>query len=159
VACLCNFGNSDPEKRATEVAEAYLGNLMKPKETKKEAAEQSGEQKAEIPLSAQQLQAYAGDYFSDELRITYRLEIAERKLRITYEQPSGAFDNFENDQATYLRPTAAGEFEAGKTGVTLHFERDAKQGMKGFTVDAGRTRGILFTRVAIAKTSAKGQAR
>jgi CubicO group peptidase (beta-lactamase class C family) len=146
VACLCNVGNADPESRAEKVADVYLGSLMKPKEAKKEDAVARKKPKPEIPLSSEQLQPYTGDYFSDELRITYRLEIADGKLKLTYGQPAGAFDNFENDKPTYLGSTATDDFEAGNTGVTLHFQRDARHQVTGFTVDAGRTRGLIFGR-------------
>lgn len=145
VACLCNFSNSDPESRAEKVADAYLSRLMKPKETKKEESAEE-KQKPEVVITAEQLQAYLGDYHSEELRIFYRLEIWEGKLRLRFAEPSGAFADPENDQPTYLRGTAADEFEVGKTGVTLHFERDANHQVKGFAVDAGRTRGIFFAR-------------
>jgi CubicO group peptidase (beta-lactamase class C family) len=147
VACLCNFSNSDPESRAEKVAEAYLGSLMKPKETKKEDPPVKEKQKPEIAVSAEQLQVYAGDYHSEELRIVYRLEASDGKVRLRFVEPSGAFANPENDQPTYLRSTATDEFEVGKTGVTLHFERGGNHQVKGFSVDAGRTRGIFFARI------------
>ena len=76
VACLCNVGNANPTKRAHEVADVYLGSLMKPREPKKpEEAEKK--EKSEITLTAQQLQSYAGDYWSEELGVTYRLAAAE----------------------------------------------------------------------------------
>ncbi|MGH9675867.1 MAG: serine hydrolase domain-containing protein, partial [Candidatus Acidiferrum sp.] len=115
VACLCNFGNSDPEKRAEKVAEVYLGGLMKPKETKQEAAEESEKQKPEVPLTAEELQSYTGDYFSDEIRVTYRLGISDGKLKLQFGQPSGAFVSPEGDTPSYLRATAADEFDVGKT--------------------------------------------
>jgi hypothetical protein len=34
----------------------------------------------------------------------------------------------------------------GKSRVTLHFQRDAKQRASGFTLDAGRTKGLSFQR-------------
>ena len=146
VACLCNFSNSDPESRAEKVAEAYLGNLMKPKEAKKEEPAAEEKQKPEIALGAEQLQAYPGDYHSEELRIMYRVEISDGKVRLRFVEPSGAFADPETDRPTYLLATAADEFDVGKTGVTLHFERDANRHVTGFTVDAGRTRGIFFAR-------------
>src|SRR5271170_4169171 len=36
VACLCNVGDANPSRRATEVADVYLGSLMKTKDAKKE---------------------------------------------------------------------------------------------------------------------------
>jgi hypothetical protein len=32
------------------------------------------------------------------------------------------------------------------TGMAIHFQKDQQQIVKGFTLDAGRTRGMIFTR-------------
>jgi hypothetical protein len=51
-----------------------------------------------------------------------------------------------NFSADVLRAIGADEFEVGKSRVTLHFQRDAKQLASGFTLDAGRTTGMVFQR-------------
>ena len=38
------------------------------------------------------------------------------------------------------------KFEMNERRITIQFERDQQQGVKGFTLDAGRTRGMIFTR-------------
>jgi hypothetical protein len=50
-----------------------------------------------------------------------------------------------NFSAEAMRATGTDEFEVGKSGVTLHFGR-AGEGASGFTLDAGRTKGIAFQR-------------
>jgi hypothetical protein len=42
--------------------------------------------------------------------------------------------------------TAADEFKVEKSPVAIHFVRDANQVVKAFHLDAGRTRGMIFTR-------------
>ena len=42
--------------------------------------------------------------------------------------------------------TAADKFEMNEPRITIQFERDQQQSVKGFTLDAGRTRGMIFTR-------------
>src|SRR6266849_3799931 len=67
VACLCNAGNADPSKRAAEVADIYLGSVMKAKGAKKdeeEAEEKEQKEQAGVALKTEQLQGYAGDYRS-----------------------------------------------------------------------------------------------
>jgi hypothetical protein len=56
-----------------------------------------------------------------------------------------------------MRPTGKDELEVGKTGVTLHFLQGtgATQAPSSFTLDAGRTKGIVFQRRGTAKGGAR----
>ena len=68
VATLCNLGSADPSRRASQVADVYLNSVMKPKTVK--SAEEDDERKKEaatISLTKDQLAAYVGDYWSDEM--------------------------------------------------------------------------------------------
>jgi CubicO group peptidase (beta-lactamase class C family) len=147
VACLCNRSDANPSKRAHQVADIYLGSMMKAKEENR-AAEREREtlEKKEIPRTAEQLKAYAGDYWSGELGVIYRLAIADGKLKIV-----GILDGGGSMHASTLPPDGFGatgqdEFRLGKMGITIHFERDATRAVSGFKLDAGRTRGMTFTR-------------
>ncbi len=146
VACLCNLGSAGSTTRAHRVADIYLASLMKPKEEKRNKIKDEERQKGEVRLGEEQLREYLGDYFSDELRVTYRLEAAEGKLRLTIGLPSGAFGNVGNSPQDYLRATGTDEFEFGNTGIATHFRRDAEHRVTGFMLDAGRTRGLKFVR-------------
>src|ERR1700745_4157418 len=53
VVCLCNVGDSSPEKRAFQVAETYLGALMKERPAAKEQKE--AEKKATVAIPADKL--------------------------------------------------------------------------------------------------------
>lgn len=144
VACLCNVGNANPTERAHEVADVYLGSLMKPKEQRKpEEAEKK--EKSEISLTAQQLQNYTGNYWSEELGVMYRMAVAEGRIKVVAVQDGSGSPRTNNFSAEALRSTATDELEVGKTGLTLHFDRTAERAM-GFTLDAGRTKGISFQR-------------
>ncbi len=145
VACLCNRGDADPTRRAHQVADIYLGSIMKPKEenkaTKREAAE-----KKEMALTGEELRAYAGDYWSSELGVTYRLGIVDGKLKIVSMLDGGGFMHANNLPPDGFAATSQDEFSLMKMGVTIHFERDANQALNGFKLDAGRTLGMIFTR-------------
>jgi CubicO group peptidase (beta-lactamase class C family) len=147
VACLCNLGSASPSNRAHRVADIYLASLMKPKEEKKKESTKDEQQKVEIRLTEEQLCDYRGDYFSDELRIVYRLEASEGKLNLTIGQPSGAFSGLGNSQQDYLRATGTDEFEVGNRGIKVHFRRNAEHLVTSLLLDAGRTRGLVFERV------------
>jgi CubicO group peptidase (beta-lactamase class C family) len=147
VACLCNRGDANPSRRAHQVADIYLGSMMKSKEEKK-AAEGGRErpEKKEIPRTREQLQIYTGDYWSGELGVTYRIAITDGRLKVV-----GMLDGSGSMHASTLPPDGFGatgqdEFSLGKMGITIHFERDSSQVISGFKLDAGRTLGMIFTR-------------
>jgi CubicO group peptidase (beta-lactamase class C family) len=144
VACLCNVGNANPTKRAHEVADVYLGSLMKPRE-QRHPEEAEKKEKSEISLTPQQLQRYAGDYWSEELGVTYRLAVAEGRIKVIAVRDASGSPRVNNFSADVLRPTGTDELQVGKSGVSLRFGRSA-DGASGFTLDAGRTKGISFQR-------------
>jgi CubicO group peptidase (beta-lactamase class C family) len=147
VATLCNLGSSDPTRRASEVADVYLNSVMKPKTVK--SAEEDDEKKKEvatIPLSKEQLAAYAGDYWSEEMGVSYRLAVRDDALKVV-----GVFDktgipranNFAKEE---FRPTGADVFTVGADGMAVKFKRDGGTTSE-FQLDAGRSTGIVFRRM------------
>ena len=147
VACLCNRADANPSRRSHQVSDIYLGSLMKPKDEKKEAEggrEAAG--KKEIPLTAEQVRAYTGDYLSSELGVTYRLGIVDAKLKVVGMLDGGGFLRTSTLPANAFEATAADEFMLSKTPIKIHFERDSSHSISGFTLDAGRTRGMTFSR-------------
>ncbi|HLZ92266.1 MAG TPA: serine hydrolase domain-containing protein [Candidatus Acidoferrum sp.] len=144
VACLCNVGNAGPSRRAHQVADVYLGNLMEPKENKSKEAE--NKEKKEIALSAEELREFSGEYWSEELAVVYRLGVVEGKIRILSISGASGSPRTNTFATDVLRPTGTGELAAGKSGITLHFHGDPQQPGFSFTLDAGRTKGIVFQR-------------
>jgi CubicO group peptidase (beta-lactamase class C family) len=144
VACLCNVANGGPTRRAHQVADVYLANTMKPKENK--AKESENKEKSEVSLGAEQLKYFSGDYWGEELGVTYRLGVADGRVRVLSIADASGSPRANTFSADALRATGDNEFEVGKSGVTLHFQRDGKQSASTFTLDAGRTKGIVFQR-------------
>jgi hypothetical protein len=89
--------------------------------------------------SAAALQACAGDYYSEELRTLYTLEMRQGKLVVRY--PRGVLE---------LRPINADVFQAGYPMGTITMKRDAKGNCEGFGVTTGRVRNLRFARVKFA---------
>lgn len=145
VACLCNLGTANPSRRARQVADVYLSSLMKPKEAQKAAEEKRKKEKGGVLLTADQLREYSGDYWSDELGVEYRLGVADGKLRIAALVDAAGFQHTSGIAGKEFEPAGASDFELQEMGITVHFQKDAQQ-TKGFTMDAGRTRGMIFTR-------------
>jgi hypothetical protein len=146
VACLCNRSDGGPSRRADQVAEIYLGSLMKEKPLKKDEEEESRKARPEISVSRAELGAFAGDYSSDELGVIYRLAIANGKLTLAGVLAAGIPRS--NDLAgEQIVPVAKDEFElAGDEPINLKFMRDSAGRPTSFALDAGRTTGIIFVR-------------
>jgi CubicO group peptidase (beta-lactamase class C family) len=146
VACLCNVGNASPSKRAHQVADIYLGNLMKPRTDK--AKDSDTKEKAELAVPADQLKTFAGDYWSEELAVVYRLGVSDGHIKVVSIADASGSPRVNNFSSDALRAVGSDEFEVGKSGVTLHFRRDAeaKGPAPSFILDAGRTTGITFQR-------------
>jgi CubicO group peptidase (beta-lactamase class C family) len=146
VACLCNVGNANPSKRALQVADVFLGDSMNPRSAK--AQSEDKEKLIEVvELASKSLDAFSGDYWSDELRVTYRFARAKNWLRLTVLGADGT------SRSTSIPPDGlvAGNndvFRITNSGIAIHFGRDAKGEVNGFTLDAGRTRGMVFGRVS-----------
>lgn len=153
VACLCNVGNAGATRRARQVADIYLGNLMKPRENKSKESE--NKESVETTIGAEQLKNYIGEYWSEELGVSYQLGVADGRIKILEVLDGSGSPRGNNFSAEVLRAVGSEEFEVGKSGVTLHFQRGAKQTTSGFTLDAGRTKGISFQRrqVGVAATA------
>jgi len=148
VACLCNVGDADPSRRARQVADVYLSSMMKPKEqkTKKdEDLERARQEAGATAASTDVLKQLAGDYWSEELGAIYRLGLKDGQMEITAVLDASNAPRFNNFRGEVLRPASSDEFAVGKSRVTLRFRRESGQAIN-FTLDAGRTKGIVFQR-------------
>jgi len=99
------------------------------------------------PNSAE-LAAYAGDYASDELGVSFRLGMVGEKLKLVAMLDPSGLERSGGIPRNELKPVLVDEFEIGGTPVTIHFTRDKARGIAGFTLDAGRTKGMIFARHA-----------
>jgi CubicO group peptidase (beta-lactamase class C family) len=148
VACLCNVGNADPSRRAEEVADIYLGSRMKPKDPRKEDPDAAEKEKkrGDVTLTTAELQLYTGDYWSDELGVTYRLGTRDGDIKlIAVLDPSGV-PRTNNFSPSELRSAGRDQFKVGDGSATLRFQRGTRGAATGFTLDAGRTTGVSFHR-------------
>ncbi len=80
------------------------------------------------------LEAYAGIYYSEEIDTTYTLYVEDDKLKVRY-RPAQRFT---------LAPLYADAF--GEGGDVMRFTRDASGRVDGFLVYAGRVRHLRFYR-------------
>ena len=148
VACLCNVGNAGPSRRANEVADVYLGSLMKGKDPKKESEAGKKRENNGVMPTPDQLQGYAGNYWSEELGVTYRLGLSGGNIQVAAVLDRSGLPRANNFSAKELRPAGGDRFTMGSESITVVFQRDAQGAATGFTVDAGRTTGMVFKREA-----------
>ncbi len=134
VICLCNLSRARPGRLAERVADIYLEDRLEPVEEVPEEARQEAEEEEPLELSAEQLAAYAGDYYSEELDVTYRLRVEGDTLRLF----------LGNWLDSPLVPSEPGVFRAGV--LTFRFTREARERLSGFLLDAGRVRNLRFER-------------
>ena len=144
VACLCNVGNADPDRRALRVADIYLAEEMK--EPAPRAREERKREKREtVAVPAEKLAAYTGTFRSEELRATYLLAVEDGKLKLKSIQSGDGF--LHSPQKLELRPVGEDVFLVDEEGLEFAFEHPNSSGSaSGFRLNAGRTKGLQFLR-------------
>ena len=88
------------------------------------------------------LAAYAGDYWSEELRVVTRLEIHDGSLAVCLR--SGRW--------IHLLPTGADSFDTDYGGIALQFTRNAAAEVTEVKLSGSRVRNLRHTRVTLPKT-------
>jgi CubicO group peptidase (beta-lactamase class C family) len=87
-----------------------------------------------VAPSPAQLAEYTGNYFSEELNVTYKIKVEGDKL----------FCQFARAPQASLSPMIKDTFAAGS--FQLNFLRDSQQRVSGFTINAGRVRNLRFVK-------------
>lgn len=134
VIVLSNLGNVDTDKLARKVADIYLGDYFKSDAPAATTGQNVPTDKTErVNLSAEQLSEYAGEYYSEELDVTYslRTENGKMTLRMRY------------NTAQPLEPAGRDQFGQWGGGRLVFF-RDQQSRIAGFTLDVGRAKNLRF---------------
>ena len=86
------------------------------------------------PLTPSQLKEYAGEYYNDELPVTYKLAVEKGSLFFKHKNaPKGALKAMDRDKFTMR-------------WFNLEFVRDKRKRIKGFVLGAGRAANIEFVK-------------
>jgi CubicO group peptidase (beta-lactamase class C family) len=93
-----------------------------------------------VSPTAAELNDYVGDYFSEELQVSYRVLMQGGKLIVRHENP------YKDIPRNPLEPTLKDSFSL--QGIGLTFVRGERNRVSGFLLDAGRVRNIRFVRKA-----------
>jgi CubicO group peptidase (beta-lactamase class C family) len=135
VICLCNVSVVNPRDLAKQVADLYLADQLKPAVpvSHKRPAPKFQQPQA---LTPEQLNEYAGDYYSEELDVRYQIVVENGKLLIKVKNaPRGSLASQSKD-------------EFGLFGATFSFLRNDQRQITGFELSGGRAMGIQFVRKA-----------
>ena len=97
-------------------------------------------------LSTADLARYAGNYWSRELGVTYQIGVVDGQLKLTSVKDAGDFPRAASFSGTELLPSIQDEFQFAGSGMRILFLRGASQNLTGFSLDAGRTKELAFTR-------------
>jgi CubicO group peptidase (beta-lactamase class C family) len=134
VAVLCNVSNVSTGAVVRRVSEAVLAGRFTlptaPSPPPPPAPVPAGPAHAYTPA---ELQAFAGEYYSEELESVYRVSVDGTNLKVRRGFPRQVFT---------LLPGAKDEFRI--PGSVIRFRRGPDGAVVGLVVDADRTRGLAF---------------
>jgi hypothetical protein len=96
-----------------------------------------------VSPTPEQLADYAGDYYSDELQVTYKLVLEDGKLYARH-CPGRVSTGHRNAPPDPLKP---GLCDVLRLPIaTLDFVRNDKGVVSGFALNAGRVRNVRFVK-------------
>lgn len=134
VICLCNLSNIDAVGLAHDVADILLADALGPRETEDDDESQAKHDVAAPELDHDELRAYTGSFFSEDLQTRYTIDLDRGTLRL----------HLANGSTRRVVPTDEDRFEAGS--YELHFTRGPNQDITGFELTASRVFGVEFVR-------------
>jgi hypothetical protein len=138
VVVLSNLSTFGPGRLARRVADLYLADLFT------EPMASGGQTRARpmppeaVTLSMAELEAFVGDFYSEELDISYSFDVRGGGLQLEL-----------RGNRTTLRPYPDDRFGWGRR--ELIFDRDQRGLVFGFTLEAGGVQGLRFRKVAGAR--------
>lgn len=139
VILLANLSTFDPSVMAIRIADVYLADLFKEKSENKKKPEPEKTKfikLSEVEPKPEELKAYVGKYYSEELDTAYFLRFKNGKIFMRHENPHKKYPR------AALKPTFKDRFQIERW--KFKFIRSENQNIIGFKVNAGRVRNILF---------------
>jgi hypothetical protein len=135
IVILSNLSTLGPGRLARGIADLYLADYLttvSPTPTRRQRARVTRPEL--VAVSASELRAYAGNFYSRELDIVYALEVRDGVLVLELREESSA-----------LVPYGADRF--GWRRRTLQFSKEADEAFNGFALSLGPERSLRFRRV------------
>ena len=139
VILLANLSAFNPSVMAIRIADVYLADLFKEKSEEKKKPEPEKPKfikLSEVEPKPEELKAYVGKYYSEEVDTAYFLRFKNGKLFIRHENPHRSYPK------AALKPTFKDRFQVERW--KLNFIRNKNEDIIGFKVNAGRVQNIFF---------------
>lgn len=135
IVILSNLSNFSTGQIARKIADLYLADQFPEPPTTGQRQRPQRDRPEPITLSSSQLQKYAGNYYSDELDITYTLDVENNNLVLKLRETSST-----------LTPYSTERFGWGRRN--LNFTRDREKRITGFVLQAGIVKNIKFSKIS-----------
>ena len=138
VAIACNLDAISPGPLADRVADIYLDDRLKERKPEPRPSDSSEPSRNEAPAKAEMdLDAYVGEYGSDELLVTYRFFMEDQDLFVQIRKNPKELLHLLKKDVLHV---------SDRRGVKMTFERDENGQISGFILDAGRVRNLRFAK-------------
>jgi len=134
IVILSNSSSFRPGRLARQIADLYLADELAEGPVSSNEPRPRPARPEAVTLSMEELEAFAGDFYSDELDFFYSLQVREGSLQLEL-----------RGNRTDLAPYSGDRFGWGRRELT--FQRNDNGGVSGFTLDAGNVRNLTFRRV------------
>jgi len=134
VVILSNSSSFRPGRLARQIADLYLADQFTETPVARNEARSRPPGPEAVTLPIEELEAFAGDFYSDELDFFYSFQVREGSLQL--ELGGNRID---------LVPYSGNRFGWGRR--ELKFLRNASGAVSGFTLDAGDVRNLKFRKV------------
>ena len=134
IVILSNLSDFSTGQLARKIADLYLADQFLEPPTPRQRQRPESERPEPITLSSSQLQEYAGNYYSDELDITYTLDVENSNLVLKLRETSSTLTPYSTESFGWRRRD-------------LNFERDREEKITGFVLQAGRVRNLRFQKL------------
>jgi CubicO group peptidase (beta-lactamase class C family) len=136
IVILSNLSNFAPGRIARKIADLYLADQFTEPPTPRQRERSSEKRPRPITLSSSQLQKYAGNYYSDELDITYALDVENNELILKLRETSNTLVPYSLDSFGWERRK-------------LEFKRNREDKITGFVLQEGIVKNIKFSKSGI----------
>jgi len=134
VVILSNLSTFSTGRIARKIADLYLADRFTESPIPRQRQRPRGEKPKPVKLSASQLQTYVGNYYSDELDITYDLDVESNNLVLKLRETASILTAYSTDNFGWGRRR-------------LEFTRDREKRIIGFILQAGRVKNLKFQKI------------
>ncbi len=134
VVVLSNSSSFRPGRLARNITDLYLADQLEEPPVSRDQARPRATRPEAVALLIDELEAFEGDFYSDELDYFYSLQVREGSLQLEL-----------RGNRTDLVPYAGDRFGWGRRELT--FLRDDSGAVSGFTLGAGNVQNLKFRRV------------